>query len=209
MFKFIVLACSVLTAVAFNPLGSATVSRIQMSSGKKMIGAALIASTMIGMPVLAVEGTAAKIGIFTNAELSSPFSDETREDKFFSPYSPYGNGDAAVYKKVKGSAEQLNGYKKIFDESVKRIENVPSYVSKKAWSEVTTELTRYVYSLRSATLSLAEASSSPAAALDAAKIYFQDLNDISEFATKKKGDYVLSAYQKSLTDLASLKALLK
>lgn len=57
--------------------------------------------------------------------------------------------------------------------------------------------------------SLAASSSDPEAATAAAKAYFSDLNDIFEFATKKKGDVVLATYDKSLRDLETFKAFLK
>lgn len=47
------------------------------------------------------------------------------------------------------------------------------------------------------------------AALEAAKIYTQDLNDMFQGAVLKKGDVVTAAYQKSLKDIASFKALTK
>ena len=117
MFKLLVVVCTILSAVAFNPLGSATVSRMQMVSESKAFGAALIASTMLSMPVIAAEGTAAKIDIFGNNGYSSPFSaNENREDPLYSPYSPYGDGTAAVYKR--GSPEEIKFYTAKFTEGV-------------------------------------------------------------------------------------------
>ena len=43
----------------------------------------------------------------------------------------------------------------------------------------------------------------------AAKVYFQDLEDIFNGAVKKNGDVVLAAYKQSQTDLAAFKATLK
>ena len=34
----------------------------------------------------------------------------------------------------------------------KRVDNIPAYVAKKTWWEVTTELTRYTYNMREAML---------------------------------------------------------
>ena len=117
MFKLLLVISAIFSAFAFNPLGSATVSRMQMASESKVFGAALIASSMLAMPVLAVEGTPAKIGIFTNNDLSSPYaSGEVREDPIYSPYSPYGDGTAAVYKR--GGAEEIKFYTAKFDEGM-------------------------------------------------------------------------------------------
>jgi hypothetical protein len=56
---------------------------------------------------------------------------------------------------------------------------------------------------------LAESSKNPVAASAAAKSYFSDLNAVNEFALKKKGDIVLSNYEKSVTDLAKFIELVK
>jgi len=197
MFKFLlVLVAFACAAVAFNPLGSATGSRMQMKvsqpSAAKVFGAAIIASSMLSMPVLAKEGVGAKIMPFTNSAASSPFNDEKREDPMFSPYSPYGNGDAAVYKR--GGAEELKFYTAKFDEGITRVSRVPGYTAKKTWSETTTELTRMTYSLREAMLRLAEASPTPVVAKKAAQTYFSDLEDVYVFSGKKDGARVHIIY---------------
>eukprot|EP00600_Ochromonadales_sp_CCMP1393_P004993 CAMPEP_0174954834 /NCGR_PEP_ID=MMETSP0004_2-20121128/648_1 /TAXON_ID=420556 /ORGANISM="Ochromonas sp., Strain CCMP1393" /LENGTH=182 /DNA_ID=CAMNT_0016202699 /DNA_START=755 /DNA_END=1303 /DNA_ORIENTATION=- len=174
----------------------------------KVFGAAVIASSVLAMPVYAKEGVGAKIAPFGNAEMSSPFAaGENREDPLYSPYSPYGNGEAAVYKR--GGDSEIKFYMGKFNEGVKRVEKVPAYASKKTWSEITTELTRFTYSLREAMLRLAEKSADPKAANAAAKTYFADLEDMFVFATKKSGPKVQAAYDKSVTDLATFKTFLK
>ncbi len=47
------------------------------------------------------------------------------------------------------------------------------------------------------------------AATAAAKTYFQDLNDMFEWASKKNGDNVLAAFKKSQADMATFKSLTK
>lgn len=212
MFKAVLAAVFIVSAGAFNPLGSATMGRMQMATEKapsasKLIGAALVASA-IATPAFAKEGDAPKISIFGNNDISSPFTAESREDPIYSPYSPYGNGEKAAYNKRKGSPEELKFWSGTFAESIKRTEKIPGYVSKKTWTEITTELTRYMYNFRESALRLAEASKTPKEATAAAKVYFDDLNDIFVFATKKNGDVISSTYEKSLKDLATLKALL-
>lgn len=112
----------------------------------------------------------------------------------------------------------------------KRVEKIPGYANKKTWSEITTELTRGVYSYREAMLRyeiyvsvlymnkyiirqhfscrLARASPDPKVAEAAAKKYFSDLEDIYVFATKKNPDVVLASYEQSVEDLKAFKALL-
>ena len=58
-------------------------------------------------------------------------------------------------------------------------------------------------------LRLAAVANDPKAATAAAKAYFNDINDMNEWAIKKNGATVLAAYEKSKTDLAAFQALLK
>ena len=112
MLKIFVFLVAVLAVSAFAPSRFVSRSKLSMSvdqpSIKKYFGAALIASTLIGsgLPAFAVEGTGAKIGIFSNGDISSPFTSEDREDPIYSPYSPYGDGSKAVYNARKGGAEE-------------------------------------------------------------------------------------------------------
>jgi hypothetical protein len=86
-----------------------------VTSEAKKLGAAFIAASMISLPVDAKEGDPAKISIFGNNDLSSPFSaGEVREDPIYSPYSPYGNGEKAAYKR--GNAEEVKFYTAKFEE---------------------------------------------------------------------------------------------
>ena len=55
---------------------------------------------------------------------------------------------------------------------------------------------------------LADTSANPKAATAAAKAYFVDLNDMTEWAIKKNGVVICEAYQKSLTDLAAFRKAL-
>eukprot|EP00595_Chromulina_sp_UTEXLB2642_P000152 CAMPEP_0196761110 /NCGR_PEP_ID=MMETSP1095-20130614/227_1 /TAXON_ID=96789 ORGANISM="Chromulina nebulosa, Strain UTEXLB2642" /NCGR_SAMPLE_ID=MMETSP1095 /ASSEMBLY_ACC=CAM_ASM_000446 /LENGTH=185 /DNA_ID=CAMNT_0042110223 /DNA_START=127 /DNA_END=684 /DNA_ORIENTATION=+ len=179
-------------------------------SAKKVFSTIVIASALFGgMPAFAKEGAAPKQGFFSNSDASSPFTEESREDPLFSPYSPYGNGEAAVYNSLKGSPSEIKFYSEKFDESVKRVAKVPGYVQKKTWFEIKAGLVGYAYNLRNAALKLAEFSKDPTAATKAAKVYFDDLNDINEYGIKKDGAKVLAAYDKSLKDLAAFKALVK
>jgi hypothetical protein len=200
MFRFIALVACLSIAVAYK----ATPANVKAAA--KIAGASLVASTLVGAPVLAKEGDGAKFGIFSNADISSPFTKETREDPMYSPYSPYGNGEAAVYNDRKGGKEEVAFWNAKLDECIKRVDKVPKYVSKKTWYEITTELTRYTYNMRESMLRLAKSSSDPEAATKLAKTYFVDLNDMTEWAIKKNGATVLAAYEKSLQDMTAFKA---
>ena len=106
MFKFLVVLATLAIAAAFAPSARfAARSQLQMTAEKsasisKVVGAAIMASTFMGgLPSFAVEGAAPKQSYF-GASASSPFAfDEKREDPLYSPYSPYGDGTAAAYKK--------------------------------------------------------------------------------------------------------------
>jgi hypothetical protein len=66
--------------------------------------------------VLAAPDAGAKLSFFGDAP-STPYTlSENREDPIYSPYSPYGDGSAAAYKK--GSKEEVAFYNKIFQNSM-------------------------------------------------------------------------------------------
>ena len=102
--KLIVVLALVAVASAFSPVGRMSSRTTTMSSSTsiaKVIGAAGAAATLMGGAAFAVEGASPKQGFFGigNNAASSPYaSNEVREDPLYSPYSPYGNGEAAVYK---------------------------------------------------------------------------------------------------------------
>ena len=55
---------------------------------------------------------------------------------------------------------------------------------------------------------LAAGSANPKAAKAAAKEYFVDLNDMTEWAVKKNGPTIQAAYEKSLKDLIAFREAL-
>ena len=101
---------------------------------------------------------------------SEPFLVNLSQDALFSPYSPYGNGDAAAYNVRKGGKEEISFWKNQLNVCVKRVDKIPGHVSKKAWSNVATELTSYSYNMREAMLRLADSSKNAPAATSAAKV---------------------------------------
>lgn len=117
--KLFVLLIVVVSVSAFAPVGRMSAARTTMVSGKdlaKVVGATGAAVSLMGGAAFAKEGASPKQGFFGIADnsYSSPYaSGENREDPLYSPYSPYGNGDAAVYKEgqsdeVKFWTNQLN-----------------------------------------------------------------------------------------------------
>jgi hypothetical protein len=108
--------------VAFQPTRfSVKKSEVVMAAQPnpfKIVGAAVIGASLLASPVFAKEGTGAKLNFFGDAK-SSPFTlDENREDPIYSPYSPYGDGTAAVYNGRKGGKEEIAFYSGKFAESV-------------------------------------------------------------------------------------------
>lgn len=105
MFRFFVTLAVIAAAMAFGPAQQMRVRSSQMTmaatakpSMAKNIGIALIASTFLSLPAFAVEGTSPKQSYFGDSPASSPFTiNENREDPMYSPYSPFGNGEKAVY----------------------------------------------------------------------------------------------------------------
>lgn len=91
----------------------------QQPSFFKTAGIALLGASLMGTPVLAKEGAGAKLSFFGDGESSSPFTvNEKREDAIYSPYSPYGDGTAAVYNGRKGGKEEKAFYAGKFAEGV-------------------------------------------------------------------------------------------
>lgn len=124
MLRLLIVLSAILAVAAFNGHSPLKSNRITMSLDKKImksIGSVFLAGSLLGgasAPTFAKEGAPAKIGIFTNNDMSSPFAaGENREDPLYSPYSPYGNGEKAIYNNGrKGSADELKFWKNKFED---------------------------------------------------------------------------------------------
>lgn len=182
-------------------------STMQMNAQKPLVAAA-IAAAMIATPAFGKAGEGPKFGFFDGSP-SSPFTIENREDPIYSPYSPFGNGEKAVYNGRKGGSEEISFWTNQLNTALKRVDNVPALANKKNWQKVKTELTSYSYNLREAINRLAAASSDPKAAAVTAKSYFSHLNDMFEFSTKKSTEKILASYEASLKDMDTFKTYLK
>jgi hypothetical protein len=83
---------------------------------QKIVGAALLASSLFVGPAFAKEGASPKLSFFGDESVSSPYTiSEAREDPIYSPYSAYGNGEKSVYKK--GGKEELGFYRTVLKNS--------------------------------------------------------------------------------------------
>jgi hypothetical protein len=154
MFRFVVVLAVLAAAVAFAPAGRFGANSMQMNAQKqiaKAFGAAAIAASFV-MPAVAKEGATPKYSFFGETA-SSPFTfEESREDPIYSPYSPYGNGAAASYNKVKGDKTEISFWQNQLANCVKRVDNVPALAKKADWQSVRSELTSYAYNMREAML---------------------------------------------------------
>eukprot|EP00624_Nannochloropsis_granulata_P005426 evm.model.NODE_38444_length_19080_cov_24.654350.2 len=133
---------------------------------------------------------------------SSPFVADTPT---YSPYSPYGTGENALFKPL--NDDDVKFYTSKVTESKKRVDKIAKYLEKKQWEEVRTELTRQMYDLRRAGGKLAENKQSPEAS-KALKSLFQDIEDLSVASRRKQIDLSQDAYTRAQADFdAFLKAI--
>jgi len=178
---FFVLLTSV---AAFMPM--------QMSSNtdvaSKVVGGVMFGLTLTGSMFTGVENAFAKSGTspsqgffgFGDNSQSSPYANTPT----YSPYSPYRAADEkSLYKK--GGADEIKFYKGKFTEARKRIDKIDSYLEKKQWENVRSELTRQMYDLRKSTNILV--GNSAAGKAKAEKLY-QDMENLTVSSRRKQGD---------------------
>lgn len=108
----------------------------------------------------------------------------------YSAYSPYSaKSEKSLYNKV----DDKPFYKKIVAESKIRLPLYQAYIDKKQWSEITTQSTRFLYSLRKAMNGLA--AGTPAA--ESAKVaFYKDLEKL-QFACRQKDQAKAQKYYDS------------
>jgi len=99
-------------------------------------------------------GTGAKFSVFgLLGDGSSPsegaYGNDPAQKDAYSPYSPFNSRRGEEEYKPRDDL-YLNRKLDVVKETEKRLTRIPGYVEKKKWSEVTTELTRYVYETRAA-----------------------------------------------------------
>jgi photosystem II oxygen-evolving enhancer protein 3 len=121
----------------------------------------------------------------------------------YSPYSVYGDaGAGSLYK----SADPAYAAKKkaILAESKKRLGNLPSYIEKKKWFEVSDELTRYMYETRGAAKFLATTPEQK----KAATAFFKAIEKADISARRRDGASALAAAKDSVAKLDAFTATL-
>ncbi len=151
----------------------------------------------------AVAGTGAKFSFFgitkgqalSMSEGAAYGTDQSQGN--FSPYSPYS---ASSEKSLYGSVDDKPFYKKIVAESKSRLPLYQGYIDKKQWSEITTQSTRYLYSLRKAMNGLAAGN----ADAEAAKVaFYKDLEKLTYSCRVKDQALAQSAYDSAKANFAA------
>ena len=115
----------------------------------------------------------------------------------FSPYSPFSTAsEKSLYAKV----DDKPFYKKIVAESKSRLPLYQTYIDKKQWSEITTQSTRYLYSLRKAMNGLSEGN----AEAETAKVaFYKDLEALTYSCRTKDQAAAQSAYDSAKANFAA------
>jgi len=119
--------------------------------------------------------------------------------KVYSPYSVYGKLGApdAVYKnRNQGETDRK---KVMLTENAIRVAKINQYIEKKQWEEVRAELQRQVYEMRGAMNYLAVTKESK----QAAKQFYQDMERVQVFSTRKNQASAMAAYDSMMTSLAA------
>lgn len=115
----------------------------------------------------------------------------------FSPYSPYSEKSAkSLYTKV----DDKPFYKQIVAESKTRLPLYQAYIDRKEWSEITTQSTRYLYSLRKAMNGLSVGNS----AAESAKVaFYKDLEALTYSCRTKDQAAAQKYYDAAKADFAA------
>jgi photosystem II oxygen-evolving enhancer protein 3 len=119
----------------------------------------------------------------------------------YSVYSPSGQADT-LYKP--DNPEYAARSKARIAETAKRLAKIPSYVDKKKWFEVTTELDRYMYETRGAVRSLATTNEQK----KAANAFFKAIEKTDIAARRRNGDECSAAATESMAKLDAFVASL-
>lgn len=108
--------------------------------------------------------------------------------KVYSPYSVYGKaGSDSLYKE--SNPDEITFKRGILAETQVRLSRIPAYVQKKQWSNVNTELTRYMYETRGAVRGLAKTKGQK----EKADNFFKALEATYGSATQRKGEACTAA----------------
>jgi photosystem II oxygen-evolving enhancer protein 3 len=168
----------------------------QIASGAGVLG--------LASPAFAAAGEGAKFSVFGLLGNGDSYSEGgaygiDQSKPLYSPYSQYSptGGDSLSESKA---ADYAKAQAKILAESEKRFKSdvIPKAIDKKAWSEVTTILTRYLYSMRKSMKSAGDQA--------LATQFFQDIEALNLACVRKNQAVAAAAYEKSLADFNAYKA---
>lgn len=106
----------------------------------------MAATVAVAAPVLAKAGTGPKQNLFgvigSEMELGGGSSNYFAGPDTYSPYSPYGKGEKALYKE--DDPFMLKVKIDVLKDSQKKIQAIPGFIKEKKWEEVRSLLTNKV-----------------------------------------------------------------
>uniref|UniRef100_A0A7S2B4L4 Extrinsic protein in photosystem II n=1 Tax=Florenciella parvula TaxID=236787 RepID=A0A7S2B4L4_9STRA len=209
MFKAVLVALALVGASAYTPSFGRSAVRMSADSsrrefaGKLAAGAAAMGAA--SAPANAAYAQGAKFSIFGLLGNGDSYSEGAAYGSdqglpvysAYSPFQPVNDGSLSKDK----SADYIKFQKGILAESEKRLKSnvIPKAISRKAWSEVTTELSRQLYSMR-------KAMNSVGGDAEAAKTFYQDIEALNLACLRKKQDVAQAAYEKSVADFDKFKS---
>ena len=167
------------------------------------IGSAVAAGIMATpMAAFAANGQGAKLSLFGQAPLSSPYANEPN---MYSPYSPWGNGEDSVYEKNNDDEVKFKIGK--LKESAARFSNFEKYIQKKTWLEVYSESQRQMYDMRGSMNYLASYKGTKEVKA-AAKDFYVKFEDMALKCRQKNQPAALAAYNDAKVALDKYLSLL-
>lgn len=163
--KIIALATLAVSASAFAPQANnaRTSVSMQAENSRREAMASIVGAAAALVPIAAnaAAGESPRFSVFGVIGDGTSYSEgaaygSDQAAAVYSPYSVYGNvgTDDALYKA--GNDSEIARSKAYVVESQKRLANLPRYVERKEWFNVSDELTRYMYETRGAVRNLAK-----------------------------------------------------
>jgi hypothetical protein len=171
-------------------------------------GAAAVGAAFLPAAANAAAGESPRFSIFGLVGDPTSFSEATaygtdQSSPLYSPYSVYGEAGAnSLYKESDPAVAAKK--KAVLAESKKRLGNLPSYIEKKKWFEVSDELTRYMYETRAAARFLAKSPEQK----KAATAFFKAMEKTDISARRRDGASALAAAKDSVAKLDAFTASL-
>merc|ERR1711957_615978 len=169
---------------------------------------AAAAATFLPLAANAAVGESPRYSVFGIIGDGTSYSEgaaygSDQASKVYSPYSVYGNtGGDSLYKPM--LPDEIKFKKGILAETNIRLNRIPDYVAKKQWSNVNTELTRYMYETRGAVRGLAKSQSQK----DKADVFFRAIEKTYGSSTQRKGEACVAGNAEAIVALdAFLKSL--